>query len=253
MRSQGFPLPLPRWVASEDGGLTQPVHKKLLFLEGPGCKKTPPKQADNWGGTHSGCPVAHSTALPITSSRGYLPPGDKDRARSEAPWKVHPRWFCNKRGWVGALLHLSFSQEHDSQWTAFFGGQRKRNCISMFWLIWGSSLRLWNEWAEFSMANCPGRQALLAKAWCLFTFACVIFIPVQLQLSAESVGEVYIKSTESGQYLAMDSDGLLYGSVSMRLTSFQTRPRFEVSRNLVMLSDTHYKATISLCLLFFFQ
>lgn len=101
------------------------------------------------------------------------------------------------------------------------------------------------------MANCPGRQALLAKASCLFTFARVIFIPVQLQLSAESVGEVYIKSTESGQYLAMDSDGLLYGSVSMRLTSFQTRPRFEVSRNLVTLSDTHYKATISLCLLFF--
>lgn len=101
------------------------------------------------------------------------------------------------------------------------------------------------------MANCPGRQALLAKASCLFTFARVIFIPVQLQLSAESVGEVYIKSTESGQYLAMDADGLLYGSVSMRLTSFQTRPRFEVSRNLVTLSDTHYKATISLCLLFF--
>ncbi|XP_046522710.1 fibroblast growth factor 1 isoform X4 [Equus quagga] len=36
--------------------------------------------------------------------------------------------------------------------------------------------------------------------------------PVQLQLSAESVGEVYIKSTETGQYLAMDTDGLLYGS-----------------------------------------
>lgn len=101
------------------------------------------------------------------------------------------------------------------------------------------------------MANCPGCQALLAKASCLFTFAHVIFISVQLQLSAESVGEVYIKSTESGQYLAMDSDGLLYGSVSMRLTSFQTRPRFEVSRNLVTLSDTNYKVTISLCLLLF--
>ncbi|NWI67890.1 FGF1 factor, partial [Todus mexicanus] len=35
---------------------------------------------------------------------------------------------------------------------------------------------------------------------------------VQLQLSAESVGEVYIKSTQSGQYLAMDTNGLLYGS-----------------------------------------
>ncbi|KAK2116745.1 hypothetical protein P7K49_003631 [Saguinus oedipus] len=37
---------------------------------------------------------------------------------------------------------------------------------------------------------------------------------VQLQLSAESVGEVYIKSTETGQYLAMDTDGLLYGSIT---------------------------------------
>ncbi|NWS43024.1 FGF1 factor, partial [Probosciger aterrimus] len=35
---------------------------------------------------------------------------------------------------------------------------------------------------------------------------------IQLQLSAESVGEVYIKSTQSGQYLAMDTNGLLYGS-----------------------------------------
>uniref|UniRef100_A0A7N5PAN5 Multifunctional fusion protein n=1 Tax=Ailuropoda melanoleuca TaxID=9646 RepID=A0A7N5PAN5_AILME len=67
---------------------------------------------------------------------------------------------------------------------------------------------------------------------------------IQLQLSAESVGEVYIKSTETGQYLAMDTDGLLYGSVSMR-------PRFEVSRTRVTLSDANYKATISLCLLFF--
>lgn len=54
---------------------------------------------------------------------------------------------------------------------------------------------------------------------CLLTFTCVIFIPVQLQLSAESAGEVYIKGTETGQYLAMDTEGLLYGSVSMmRLT-----------------------------------
>lgn len=41
---------------------------------------------------------------------------------------------------------------------------------------------------------------------------------IQLQLSAESAGEVYIKGTETGQYLAMDTEGLLYGSVSMRLT-----------------------------------
>lgn len=62
---------------------------------------------------------------------------------------------------------------------------------------------------------------------------------------------MYIKSTGSGQYLAMDSDGLLYGSVSMRLTGFQAWPRPVVSRNLVMSSDTRGKATISLCLLFF--
>lgn len=35
---------------------------------------------------------------------------------------------------------------------------------------------------------------------------------IQLQLSAESAGEVYIKGTETGQYLAMDTEGLLYGS-----------------------------------------
>ncbi|KAF2980964.1 hypothetical protein EK904_000910, partial [Melospiza melodia maxima] len=33
-----------------------------------------------------------------------------------------------------------------------------------------------------------------------------------LQLSAESVGVVHIRSTQSGQYLAMDPNGLLYGS-----------------------------------------
>ncbi|KAI4569923.1 hypothetical protein MJT46_007217 [Ovis ammon polii x Ovis aries] len=35
---------------------------------------------------------------------------------------------------------------------------------------------------------------------------------IQLQLYAESIGEVYIKSTETGQFLAMDTNGLLYGS-----------------------------------------
>ncbi|NXQ66656.1 fibroblast growth factor 1 [Molothrus aeneus] len=35
---------------------------------------------------------------------------------------------------------------------------------------------------------------------------------IQLQLSAESVGVVHIRSTRSGQYLAMDTKGLLYGS-----------------------------------------
>ncbi|XP_073658745.1 fibroblast growth factor 1 isoform X1 [Tursiops truncatus] len=44
---------------------------------------------------------------------------------------------------------------------------------------------------------------------------------IQLQLSAESVGEVYIKSTETGQYLAMDTDGLLYGSPILQRTSLK--------------------------------
>ncbi|XP_029439743.1 fibroblast growth factor 1 [Rhinatrema bivittatum] len=37
---------------------------------------------------------------------------------------------------------------------------------------------------------------------------------VQLQLNAENVGEVYIKSAETGQYLGMDASGLLYSSPS---------------------------------------
>ncbi|XP_053143920.1 fibroblast growth factor 1 isoform X2 [Hemicordylus capensis] len=36
---------------------------------------------------------------------------------------------------------------------------------------------------------------------------------IQLLLTAENMGEVYIKSTESGQYLAMDTNGRLYGSL----------------------------------------
>ncbi|MEE6479480.1 hypothetical protein FKM82_012255 [Ascaphus truei] len=39
---------------------------------------------------------------------------------------------------------------------------------------------------------------------------------IKLQLNAESMGVVYIKSTETENYLAMDSNGLLYGTVSMR-------------------------------------
>ncbi|XP_075399259.1 fibroblast growth factor 1 [Tenrec ecaudatus] len=35
---------------------------------------------------------------------------------------------------------------------------------------------------------------------------------IQLKLIAESVGVVYIKSIKTGQYLAMNADGLLYGS-----------------------------------------
>ncbi|XP_008943395.1 PREDICTED: fibroblast growth factor 1 isoform X2 [Merops nubicus] len=57
---------------------------------------------------------------------------------------------------------------------------------------------------------------------------------IQLQLSAESVGEVYIKSTQSGQYLAMDPTGLLYGSVSRRLCLFLER-----------LEENHYNTYIS--------
>ncbi|XP_007428677.1 fibroblast growth factor 1 isoform X1 [Python bivittatus] len=35
---------------------------------------------------------------------------------------------------------------------------------------------------------------------------------IQLLFSTENLGEVYIKSTESGRYLAMDANGCLYGS-----------------------------------------
>ncbi|KAM4675046.1 fibroblast growth factor 1 isoform 1-T3 [Discoglossus pictus] len=38
---------------------------------------------------------------------------------------------------------------------------------------------------------------------------------IRLQLSAEGLGEIYIKSTESENYLAMDSTGLLYGSLTL--------------------------------------
>lgn len=50
----------------------------------------------------------------------------------------------------------------------------------------------------------------------LLLFLLLFSIAVQLLLSAENLGEVYIKSTESGHYLAMDANGRLYGSVSMR-------------------------------------
>ncbi|XP_053573137.1 fibroblast growth factor 1 [Bombina bombina] len=38
---------------------------------------------------------------------------------------------------------------------------------------------------------------------------------IKMQLNAESVGVVCIKSTESENYLAMDSTGLLYGSLTL--------------------------------------
>uniref|UniRef100_A0A8C5QQD8 Multifunctional fusion protein n=2 Tax=Leptobrachium leishanense TaxID=445787 RepID=A0A8C5QQD8_9ANUR len=38
---------------------------------------------------------------------------------------------------------------------------------------------------------------------------------IKLQLKAESAGVVYIKSTENMSYLAMDSTGRLYGSLSL--------------------------------------
>ncbi|MEE6479481.1 hypothetical protein FKM82_012255 [Ascaphus truei] len=37
---------------------------------------------------------------------------------------------------------------------------------------------------------------------------------IKLQLNAESMGVVYIKSTETENYLAMDSNGLLYGTLN---------------------------------------
>lgn len=58
--------------------------------------------------------------------------------------------------------------------------------------------------------NFPWLTVLVARLYrqklrCLFTFARVIFISVQLQ-SSESIGEVYIGSTETGQFLAMDTN-----------------------------------------------
>nr|3FGM_A Chain A, Heparin-binding growth factor 1 [Homo sapiens]3FGM_B Chain B, Heparin-binding growth factor 1 [Homo sapiens] len=58
---------------------------------------------------------------------------------------------------------------------------------------------------------------------------------IQFQLSAESVGEVYIKSTETGQYLAMDTDGLLYGSQTPN----------EETLFLERLEENHYNTYIS--------
>ncbi|XP_015149497.1 fibroblast growth factor 1 isoform X2 [Centrocercus urophasianus] len=57
---------------------------------------------------------------------------------------------------------------------------------------------------------------------------------IQLQLSAEDVGEVYIKSTASGQYLAMDTNGLLYGSLPGEECLFLER-----------LEENHYNTYIS--------
>ncbi|XP_068815681.1 fibroblast growth factor 1 isoform X2 [Struthio camelus] len=57
---------------------------------------------------------------------------------------------------------------------------------------------------------------------------------IQLQLSAESVGEVYIKSTKSGQYLAMDTNGLLYGSLRSEECLFLER-----------LEENHYNTYVS--------
>lgn len=77
-------------------------------------------------------------------------------------------------------------------------------------------------------------------------FVVVLFLlSVQLQLSAESVGEVYIKSTKSGQYLAMDTNGLLYGSVSARLLWDRAPRGFEVCRNLVALSNANRKQQLA--------
>ncbi|XP_063784201.1 fibroblast growth factor 1 [Pseudophryne corroboree] len=38
---------------------------------------------------------------------------------------------------------------------------------------------------------------------------------IRLQLSAESIGEVYIKNADNENYLAMDASGLLYGSMTL--------------------------------------
>ncbi|XP_010717588.2 fibroblast growth factor 1-like [Meleagris gallopavo] len=66
------------------------------------------------------------------------------------------------------------------------------------------------------------------------TVVVLFLLPVQLQLSAEDVGEVYIKSTASGQYLAMDPNGLLYGSLPGEECLFLER-----------LEENHYNTYIS--------
>ncbi|KAM5171221.1 fibroblast growth factor 1 [Mantella aurantiaca] len=40
-------------------------------------------------------------------------------------------------------------------------------------------------------------------------------INIQLQLSTESIGVVYIKNDDTGNYLAMNESGLLYGSMTV--------------------------------------
>lgn len=81
-----------------------------------------------------------------------------------------------------------------------------------------------------------------------FTVVVIFLLSVQLQLSAEAVGEVYIKSTQSGQYLAMDPNGMLYGSVSGRCVWHQTRSGSEVCRNLVALSNANRRQQlVSVC------
>uniref|UniRef100_A0A803SYZ3 Multifunctional fusion protein n=1 Tax=Anolis carolinensis TaxID=28377 RepID=A0A803SYZ3_ANOCA len=60
---------------------------------------------------------------------------------------------------------------------------------------------------------------------------------IQLLLTAEDVGVVYIKGTETGQYLAMDANGHLYGSVSMRFLWDWAQRGFEVCKTLVTLGD----------------
>lgn len=56
---------------------------------------------------------------------------------------------------------------------------------------------------------------------------------------------MYIKSTQSGQYLAMDTNGLLYGSVSRRFMWDQTQRGFEVCRNLVALSNANHEQQLA--------
>jgi hypothetical protein len=120
-------------------------------------------------------------------------------------------------GWQASPC-LSFSQECNSLGQLSLEQKGKETTV----LIPRGLAHPWsatkNGEAEFSMAGRPGCRAI-GKSGVFVDFSlCYFFIPVQLQLSAESAGEVYIKGTETGQYLAMDTEGLLYGSVSVRLT-----------------------------------
>jgi hypothetical protein len=75
----------------------------------------------------------------ITSSCDYFPPGDRERGARhwEGTWGIIVTNRVDR--WVRQPSSLL---SHNYSWTAFFGEQRKRNYVSMSWLIGVSSLGL---------------------------------------------------------------------------------------------------------------